>query len=183
MVSSTPPAVNVWICHMQRFWENVVSSDHPMTITIHKAFTESYWQFPWLCSVFPWWCVFPKMFMFVGCGFDCYNQSGVLLELIKPNTEHYWCRWCLYMGQVTNCGCLVTWFCYQLIAKPGNKTATVLWPDPYGLHHHLCVCRCSGTCCGPFTHTLSVSNSSIFSDDVYIHINFHKQTHLCMYRW
>ena len=33
-----------------------------------------------------------------------------------------------------NCGCLVTWFCYQLIAKPGNKTATVLWPDPY----HIC---------------------------------------------
>ena len=30
-----------------------------------------------------------------------------------------------------NCGCLVTWFCYQLIAKPGNKTAAVLWPDPY----------------------------------------------------
>ena len=22
------------------------------------------------------------------------------------------------------CGCLITWFCYQLIAKPGNKTAT-----------------------------------------------------------
>ena len=30
-----------------------------------------------------------------------------------------------------NWGCLVTWFCYQLIAKPGNKTAPVLWPDPY----------------------------------------------------
>ena len=32
-----------------------------------------------------------------------------------------------------NFGCLVTctWFCYQLIAKPGNKTATVLWPNPY----------------------------------------------------
>ena len=30
-----------------------------------------------------------------------------------------------------NCGCLVTWFYYQLIAKPGNKTAAVLWPDPY----------------------------------------------------
>ena len=29
-----------------------------------------------------------------------------------------------------NCGCLVTWFCYQLIAKPSNKTATVSWPDP-----------------------------------------------------
>ena len=34
-----------------------------------------------------------------------------------------------------NCGCLVTWFCYHLIAKPGNKTATVPWPDPY---HHWC---------------------------------------------
>ena len=38
-----------------------------------------------------------------------------------------------------NCGCLVTWFCYQLIAKPGNKTAKVPWPDPYldsPTHHH-----------------------------------------------
>ena len=33
-----------------------------------------------------------------------------------------------------NCGCLVTWFFYQLIAKPGNKTATVPWPDPYEGH-------------------------------------------------
>ena len=30
-----------------------------------------------------------------------------------------------------NCSCLVTRPCYQLIAKPGNKTATVTWPDPY----------------------------------------------------
>ena len=30
-----------------------------------------------------------------------------------------------------NCSCLVTRFCYQLIAKPGNKTAAVPWPDPY----------------------------------------------------
>ena len=30
-----------------------------------------------------------------------------------------------------NYDCLVTWFCYQLTAKPGNKTATVSWPDPY----------------------------------------------------
>ena len=32
-----------------------------------------------------------------------------------------------------NCGCLVTWFCYQWIAKPGNKTAAISWPDPYDL--------------------------------------------------
>ena len=30
-----------------------------------------------------------------------------------------------------NCGCLVIWFCYQLTAKPGNKTVAVPWPDPY----------------------------------------------------
>ena len=30
-----------------------------------------------------------------------------------------------------NCGCLVTWFCYQLIAKPGSKAAAVSWPYPY----------------------------------------------------
>ena len=29
-----------------------------------------------------------------------------------------------------NWDCLVTWFCYQLIAKPGNKTAPVSWLDP-----------------------------------------------------
>ena len=29
------------------------------------------------------------------------------------------------------CSCLVTWFCYQLIAKPGNKTAAPSWPDPH----------------------------------------------------
>ena len=28
------------------------------------------------------------------------------------------------------CGCLVVWFCYQLIAKPGNKTGAPPWPDP-----------------------------------------------------
>ena len=38
----------------------------------------------------------------------------------------------IHMGKVTklwlSCG---TWFCYQLIAKPGKKTAAVSWPDPY----------------------------------------------------
>ena len=28
------------------------------------------------------------------------------------------------------CGCLVTWFRYQLIAKPGNKTGTPPWLEP-----------------------------------------------------
>ena len=29
------------------------------------------------------------------------------------------------------CGCLVTRFCYQLIAKPANKTAAPPWPESY----------------------------------------------------
>ena len=29
------------------------------------------------------------------------------------------------------CSRLVTWFCYHLIAKPGNKTGTPSWPDSY----------------------------------------------------
>ena len=29
------------------------------------------------------------------------------------------------------CSCLVTWFCYQLIAKPGKKTTAPPWPEPY----------------------------------------------------
>ena len=33
-----------------------------------------------------------------------------------------------------NYGCLVTWFYYKKIPKPGNKTATVSWPDPYCLN-------------------------------------------------
>ena len=69
----------------------------------------------------------------------------------KPGSRfNIWVRW-------RNCGCLVTWFCYQLsiswllmswrrkepghqqpwywqlIAEPGNKTAAVSWPDPYRL--------------------------------------------------
>ena len=37
-----------------------------------------------------------------------------------------------------NCVWLVTWFCYQLIAKPGNKTDTVSWPDPDVVSTHKC---------------------------------------------
>ena len=29
-------------------------------------------------------------------------------------------------------GFAIIWFCYQMIAKPGNKTAVPSWPDTYG---------------------------------------------------
>ena len=50
--------------------------------------------------------------------------NGVHSDLTKIINICIWVR-------SRNCGCLVTWFCYQLIAKPGNKTATFPWPDPY----------------------------------------------------
>ena len=37
------------------------------------------------------------------------------------------------------CGCVVTWFCYQLIAKPGNKTAVPSWPNPYCNDHQVVI--------------------------------------------
>ena len=35
-------------------------------------------------------------------------------------------------------GCIVTWFWYQLIAKPGNKTAAPSWLDPYHIWTSVC---------------------------------------------
>ena len=52
-------------------------------------------------------------------------------------SQHYWNSWFAeakppkhiqLMGQV-RWGCLVTRFCYQMIAKPGNKTAALPSPD------------------------------------------------------
>ena len=57
---------------------------------------------------------------------SCHSNldSGEISSTRYIKTNRIWVR-------SQNCGCLVTWFCYQLIAKPGNKTATVPWPDPY----------------------------------------------------
>ena len=56
----------------------------------------------------------------------CHNRSTDICTAKIATAKHIWVR-------SRNCGCLVTWFCYQLIAKPGNKTAAVSWPDPYEL--------------------------------------------------
>ena len=62
----------------------------------------------------------------------CGNVSRSLLA--KEEIISFW--WLIIWVRSQNCGCLVTWFCYQLIAKPGNKTATVSWPDPYDLREY-----------------------------------------------
>ena len=66
--------------------------------------------------------------------FDClalWNEVIWFVYPISSGISHL--RWRDNMGQVTELGCLVTWFCYQLKAKPGNKTVPVPSPDPYDM--------------------------------------------------
>ena len=51
--------------------------------------------------------------------------------LMTHHTTENWWNGIFKWVKSCRCGCLVTWFCYQLIAKPGNKTAALSWPDPY----------------------------------------------------
>ena len=59
--------------------------------------------------------------MFQDCGIP---NSLAIVILLSWNKFLIWVR-------SRRCGCLITWFCYQLIAKSGNKTAAPSWPDPY----------------------------------------------------
>ena len=60
-----------------------------------------------------------------------HNSIANALELRLSCTNPTICIWV----KSRNCDCLVTWFCYQLIAKPGNKRAAVPWFDPFILMH------------------------------------------------
>ena len=50
-------------------------------------------------------------------------QTGYIFQ-VPFKVQSIWVR-------SRRCGCLATWFCYQLIAKPSNKTAAPSWPDLY----------------------------------------------------
>ena len=45
------------------------------------------------------------------------------------------------------CDCLVTWFCCQKTAKPGNKTAAPSWTDRYGVSFVSSLLTLSLLCC------------------------------------
>ena len=55
-------------------------------------------------------------------GFKLYNSVCIVVHKIT----FCYCIWV----RSWRCGCPVTWFCYQLIAKPVKKTAAPSWPDP-----------------------------------------------------
>ena len=83
------------------------------------------------------------------------------------------------MGQVTKL--VVTWFSYQLIAKPGNKTATVSWPDPYDFYKYCLLCfdwlvlLKSNRHLGPIPETIRSRSAQIRSCDPDRPIAFHKR--------
>ena len=68
----------------------------------------------------------------------CLQNDGHFVQ--APNVLKMICIWV----RSQNWGCLVTWFCYQLIPKPVNKTATVSWPDPFIISIN-CAASVSGT--------------------------------------
>ena len=69
-----------------------------------------------------WLCVKEKFF-------PSWNESFKELEFqgSEYQVQVLYCIWV----RSQRCGCPVTKFCYQMIAKPGNKTAALSWPDPY----------------------------------------------------
>ena len=58
-------------------------------------------------------------------------DMGVFIVSILRKIDHVLiASHCIWVRSL-RCGCLVTWFCYHSIAKPGNKKAAPSWPDPY----------------------------------------------------
>ena len=78
----------------------------------------------WLVSYLRKWPIMWKMFPFDDV--RCHALQLTLDHQLNMNMFD-WNIWV----RSRNCGCLVTRFCYQLIAKLGNETAAVSWPDPY----------------------------------------------------
>ena len=87
-----------------------------------------------------------------------------ILDLRTPNSNL--CIWV----RSRNCGCLVTWFCYQMITKPSNKTAAVPWPDPsqdfvitlsWGFLHSRSRCQMNTFTNNVLDHTLSILDSKM----------------------
>ena len=103
---------------------------HPLMITVHIDL--GWWlggclMAPGLCNwplpfAGPHGFAFPQMTADWGVAF-CLDGTKPL-----PWTCVYQIPYIIWVRS-RRWGCLVTWFCYQMIAKPGNKTAALLWPD------------------------------------------------------
>ena len=114
------------------------------TIDIHAYMHHQAWAscelwFKWFSMNFmmePLWIHLKvKVKKLIHSGWD--NMANILqttfsnpfrsMEIIVYQFKFHWNIWV----RSRNCSCLVT--CYQLIAKPGNKTATVSWHYPHNV--------------------------------------------------
>ena len=84
---------------------------------------DSWWK---ICETKP--CLFWKSPPWCRCAHDsCTVDSNTKHLNISP-----WYPWIIpHRVRPWKCSCLVTWFCYQLSAKPGNKIATPPGHDQY----------------------------------------------------
>ena len=94
----------------------------PITFVL---FQHMYWTIP-QCQdrweetlVFWWWIIYHTPAANL-------NPNGA--EVISEDIYIY-IYICIWVGS-WKCVCLVTWFCYQRIAKPGHKTTGPPWPNP-----------------------------------------------------
>ena len=60
----------------------------------------------------------------------CLSTRLVELMLNSGTAPRDWLWTTIIWLRSQRWGCLVAWFCYQPIAKPGKKTAARLWPEP-----------------------------------------------------
>ena len=84
-------------------------------------------------------------------------KSPYWLHFKNHSTSNYDSIWV----RSRRCGCLVTWFCYQMIAKPGNKTAALSWPDP----------------------SKTTNSKRAYMSTYWYHVQFHKTLLQWLYQW
>ena len=72
-------------------------------------------------------------YVYVHVCLHCYQSHGHAghVPIVNYHQHRMGAQFSCIWVRSRRCGCLVTWFCYHLIAKPGNKTAAPSWPDPY----------------------------------------------------
>ena len=120
----------IWICALDQLWNVDVSCDLLVGNTQTSHFTSISWLVNLTLTGYqqPWYWPTVSILTSVREGLKCHPTKlhfiNIKRSVVRSLKIYTW------VGS-RNCGCLVTWFCYQLIAKPGNKTAAVSWPDPY----------------------------------------------------
>ena len=94
-----------------------------------SRFTPSQWETSLQSNAVSHWLGANLVSALGGCSDHQWLNLVIHCHLIPKPSHMNWLK-SMYKDiwvESWGCGCLVTWFCYQLIAKPGNKTAAPPW--------------------------------------------------------